>query len=126
MPRGFCVGLAVTLSELESEKHIVVNDPEKLKVLFLEMTQMCLWCVLNPVTQHRRSEPTAPGETPLLSFSARRWLGRSDGLVHQDLSLLTNMTPEDIEHLQKQMQLCYDSPGGELTERANAVSAPVA
>jgi len=56
--------LAVTLSELESEKHIVVNDPEKLKVLFLEMTQMCLW-------------------------------GNAT-----DLSLLTNMTPEDIEHLQ--------------------------
>jgi hypothetical protein len=88
------------LAELESEKDIIASDLEKLKVLFHEMTQMCLWCVLNPVTHHRRSEPTALGETPLLSFSARRWLGHSDGLVHQDLSLLTNMTPEDIEHLQ--------------------------
>jgi len=56
--------LAVTLAELESEKNIVANDPEKLKVLFQEMTQMCLW-------------------------------GNAT-----DLSLLTNMTPEDIEHLQ--------------------------
>ncbi|KAH9025837.1 hypothetical protein EDB85DRAFT_2177521, partial [Lactarius pseudohatsudake] len=50
--------LAATLAELESEKDIVANDPQKLQVLFREMAQMCLWC------------------------------------------LLTNMTPEDIEHLQ--------------------------
>ncbi|KAF8486937.1 DUF89 domain-containing protein [Russula ochroleuca] len=56
--------LAVTLAELESEKHIIANDPEKLKVLFHEMAQMCLW-------------------------------GNAT-----DLSLLTNMTPEDIENLQ--------------------------
>jgi hypothetical protein len=62
--RHFAVGLAVTLAELESEKHIIANDPEKLKVLFHEMAQMCLW-------------------------------GNAT-----DLSLLTNMTPEDIENLQ--------------------------
>ncbi len=28
---------------------------------------------------------------------------------------------EDIEHLHKQMQLCFDSPGGEITERAHTV-----
>ncbi|KAH9003903.1 DUF89 domain-containing protein [Lactarius hatsudake] len=49
--------LAATLAELESEKDIVANDPQKLQVLFREMAQMCL-------------------------------------------CLLTNMTPEDIEHLQ--------------------------
>jgi hypothetical protein len=49
LQRRFGVGLAETLSELESEKHIVVNDPEKLKVLFLEMTQMCLWCAHSPI-----------------------------------------------------------------------------
>ena len=43
------IELAVTLAELESEKHIIANDPEKLKVLFHEMTQMCLWCVHCPV-----------------------------------------------------------------------------
>ncbi len=52
------VGLAATLAELESEKDIIASDLEKLKVLFHEMTQMCLWCVLNPVTQHiRLSQP---------------------------------------------------------------------
>ena len=30
-----------------------------------------------------------------------------------------SLPKEDIEHLQKQMQLCYDSPGGEITERAH-------
>jgi len=30
-----------------------------------------------------------------------------------------NLPKEDIEHLHKQMQLCYDSPGGEITERAH-------
>jgi hypothetical protein len=47
------VGLALTLAELESEKNIVANDPEKLKVLFQEMTQMCLWCVSSSVTRRR-------------------------------------------------------------------------
>ncbi|KAN0136502.1 DUF89 domain containing protein [Lactarius tabidus] len=56
--------LAATLAELESEKDTVANDPQKLQVLFREMTQMCLW-------------------------------GNAT-----DLSLLTNMTMEDIEHLQ--------------------------
>ncbi|KAI9459850.1 DUF89 domain-containing protein [Lactarius psammicola] len=56
--------LAATLAELEFEKDIVADDPQKLQVLFREMTQMCLW-------------------------------GNAT-----DLSLLTNMTPEDIEHLQ--------------------------
>ncbi|KAI0289666.1 DUF89 domain-containing protein [Russula brevipes] len=56
--------LSATLAELESEKDIIANDSEKLRVLFHEMTQMCLW-------------------------------GNAT-----DLSLLTNMTPDDIEHLQ--------------------------
>jgi len=43
------VGLAATLAELESEKDIIASDPEKLKILFHEMTQMCLWCAHNPV-----------------------------------------------------------------------------
>lgn len=30
-----------------------------------------------------------------------------------------SLPKEDVEHLQKQMQLCLDSPGGEITERAN-------
>jgi hypothetical protein len=74
--RRFGVGLAVTLSELESEKHIVVNDPEKLKVLFLEMTQMCLWYAHSPVNLAERSEPITAGETlqSVLLFS--------DGLSH--------------------------------------------
>ena len=58
----FGVGLAVTLSELESEKHIVANDPEKLKVLFLEMTQMCLWCAHCPVNPVERPESISAGE----------------------------------------------------------------
>ena len=32
-----------------------------------------------------------------------------------------DLPKEDIEHLQKQMQLCFDSPGGEITERAHTV-----
>ncbi|KAH9982017.1 hypothetical protein BJV74DRAFT_852635 [Russula compacta] len=56
--------LAATLEELESEKDVMASDPEKLRVLFHEMTQMCLW-------------------------------GNAT-----DLSLLTNMTLEDIERLQ--------------------------
>jgi hypothetical protein len=43
------IGLAATLAELQSEKDIIVSDPEKLKVLFHEMTQMCLWCAYSPV-----------------------------------------------------------------------------
>ena len=39
----FYAELAATLAELESEKDIVANDPQKLQVLFREMTQMCLW-----------------------------------------------------------------------------------
>jgi len=30
-----------------------------------------------------------------------------------------SLPKEDIEHLEKQMQLCFDSPGGEITARAN-------
>ena len=30
-----------------------------------------------------------------------------------------SLPKEDIEHLHKQMQLCFDSPGGEITERAH-------
>jgi hypothetical protein len=41
--RNFDVELAATLAELESEKDTVANDPQKLQVLFREMTQMCLW-----------------------------------------------------------------------------------
>ena len=41
--RNFDVELAATLAELESEKDTVSNDPQKLQVLFREMTQMCLW-----------------------------------------------------------------------------------
>jgi len=47
----FGVGLAATLAELESEKDIIASDPEKLKILFHEMTQMCLWCAHNLVIQ---------------------------------------------------------------------------
>lgn len=43
------VGLAAMLAELESEKDTIASDPEKLKVLFHEMTQMCLWCAHIPV-----------------------------------------------------------------------------
>jgi len=74
--RRFGVGLAVTLSELESEKHIVVNDPEKLRVLFFEMTQMCLWCVHSSVDLAERCDSITAGEmlqsVPLFS----------DGLSH--------------------------------------------
>ena len=35
--------LAATLAELESEKDLIANDPQKLEVLFREMMQMCLW-----------------------------------------------------------------------------------
>ncbi len=66
----------MTLSELESEKHIVVSDPEKLKVLFLEMAQMCLWYAHSPVNLAESPEPITAGETlqsvPLFS----------DGLSH--------------------------------------------
>jgi hypothetical protein len=62
--RHFAVGLAVTLAELESEKHIIANDPEKLKVLFHEMAQMCLWCVHSSVTRQKRPESIVLGETP--------------------------------------------------------------
>ncbi|KAI6102943.1 DUF89 domain-containing protein [Pisolithus sp. B1] len=57
--------IATTMHELETEKKKLVDDPGKLSVLFKEMVQMCLWCVLT-----------------------------------HDLSLLTHLTPSDIEHLQ--------------------------
>ncbi|KAL4077466.1 hypothetical protein J3A83DRAFT_4087210 [Scleroderma citrinum] len=53
--------IATTMHELESEKEKLIEDPDKLFVLFKEMVQMCLWC---------------------------------------DLSLLTHLTPSDIENLQ--------------------------
>lgn len=62
MQRHFGVELAATLSELESEKHVVINNPEKLKILFLEMTQMCLWCVHCPVNLAERPELITAGE----------------------------------------------------------------
>lgn len=40
------VELAKTMHDLESEKKELVDDPEKLEVLFKEMIQMCLWYVL--------------------------------------------------------------------------------
>jgi hypothetical protein len=49
--RNLDAELAATLDELASEKDIIADDPEKLKVLFLEMTQMCLWCAPNPATE---------------------------------------------------------------------------
>lgn len=41
--RYFDVELVATLAELESENDKVANDPQKLQILFREMTQMCLW-----------------------------------------------------------------------------------
>lgn len=38
----FSARLVVTLVGLESERHTIVNDSGKLKVLFHEMTEMCL------------------------------------------------------------------------------------
>ncbi|KIM61255.1 hypothetical protein SCLCIDRAFT_1216160 [Scleroderma citrinum Foug A] len=35
--------IATTMHELEREKHILIEDPDKLFVLFKEMVQMCLW-----------------------------------------------------------------------------------
>ncbi|KAJ3727729.1 DUF89 domain-containing protein [Lentinula raphanica] len=37
-------GIATIMHELESEKEALEADPSKLKVLFQEMIQMCLWC----------------------------------------------------------------------------------
>lgn len=56
--------IATTMHELETEKDKLIDDPDKLSVLFKEMVQMCLW-------------------------------GNAT-----DLSLLTHLTPSDIEHLQ--------------------------
>jgi hypothetical protein len=35
--------IATTMHELEAGKVSLVDDPEKLGVLFKEMIQMCLW-----------------------------------------------------------------------------------
>lgn len=35
------------MHELEAEKDVVRNDREKHAVLFKEMVQMCLWCVMS-------------------------------------------------------------------------------
>lgn len=37
--------IANTIHELEVDKDLLRSDPEKLRVLFTEMIQMCLWCV---------------------------------------------------------------------------------
>jgi len=41
--------IATTMYELAVADKVagISLDPEKLKVLFKEMTQMCLWCVIN-------------------------------------------------------------------------------
>lgn len=39
------------MHEIEIGKDQIISDPEKLSVLFKEMVQMCLWCVLaSPLT----------------------------------------------------------------------------
>ncbi|KZT24930.1 DUF89 domain-containing protein [Neolentinus lepideus HHB14362 ss-1] len=38
-----CYQLATTMAEFESEKDVLASDPDKLKVVFGEMVQMCLW-----------------------------------------------------------------------------------
>jgi hypothetical protein len=35
--------IASSAYELEREKHVYENDPEKIQVLLKEMLQMCLW-----------------------------------------------------------------------------------
>lgn len=39
--------LAHTFAELMKEKQTLESDTAKLEVLFYEMLQMCLWCVIN-------------------------------------------------------------------------------
>lgn len=38
-------GIATTMHELRANPEAVKADPEKLKILFNEMIQMCLWYV---------------------------------------------------------------------------------
>jgi hypothetical protein len=46
------IELAVSMEEMETKKHELSSDSsealEKLHVLFDEMIQMCLWCVVLP------------------------------------------------------------------------------
>lgn len=35
--------ISTTMHGLDSEKEELISDPEKLKILFNEMIQMCLW-----------------------------------------------------------------------------------
>ena len=45
-------GIATTMHELRANPEAVKADPEKLKILFNEMIQMCLWYVWLVLTQH--------------------------------------------------------------------------
>ena len=76
------------MHELESEKHKLIEDPDKLSVLFKEMMQMCLWCVscllreMPNVTLHvhrgnatvRYRDQAADGNMKLKQFLSRTFL----------------------------------------------------
>ncbi|KAH9046204.1 hypothetical protein EDB84DRAFT_1435604 [Lactarius hengduanensis] len=51
--KPFDAELVATLAELESEKNIVANDSQKMRVLFQEMAQMCLCTALRWGGTHR-------------------------------------------------------------------------
>lgn len=90
--------LAHTFAELDEERSAVDTDQDKLKVLFNEILQICLWYASPCLTLFVILIPRSLGEMP--PFVAVTLYCCSCSNSFQDLSLLTNMTHEDIQKLQ--------------------------
>jgi hypothetical protein len=94
------VEISTTMHGLDSDKEDLRSDPEKFKILFNEMIQMCLWWIIsrsyfhwyyliNLLPQGKRDSKTTSHNDYKECWS-----------IDQDLSLLTHLSEDDIRHLQ--------------------------
>jgi hypothetical protein len=97
------VELATTMHGIDAEKDTYASDPGKLAVLFKEMVKICLWypfSILQLSFIFTYIVLLFAGETR--RFACFLYQGRLSNTYSwlQDLSLLTHLTPAEIQQLQ--------------------------
>lgn len=95
--------ISTTMHELDSNKSALESDPDKLEVLFKEMIQMCLWYTNQANLENTNWHSSVlPGE--MQRQASASFCSLFDKLTTtpciQDLSLLTHLSPADMEDLQ--------------------------
>lgn len=97
------IELAATMSELEETKEELKADKSKIAILFSEMSQMCLWCVFFFCCHDHILVKLSHILGEMLRYDwpyASICTGYRSNRPMKDLSLLTNLTHEDILKLQ--------------------------